>query len=237
MVRIAAVGDVHAQRGAAPTLKAGFANISAKADMLAIAGDLTAHGLAEEAKVLVDIMEGANIPIVAVLGNHDYHQGQHEEIKRVLKDRGILVLDGETAIIEAGGSSVGFIGTKGFGGGFGIRALPDFGEEIFRMMYREGVNEASKIHRGLETIKADFRVVLLHYSPIKETLHGEPPEVYAFLGASIMAEPINRLGADLVIHGHAHYGTEKGTTSGGIPVRNVAMPTMGRPYTVYPLGG
>ncbi|MBE0447342.1 MAG: metallophosphoesterase [Actinobacteria bacterium] len=237
MVRIAAVGDVHAQRGAAPTFKADFANINARADILAIAGDLTAHGLAEEAEVLVDILKGVNIPIVAVLGNHDYHQRQQEEIKRVLKSSGILALDGETAVVEAGGFNVGFIGTKGFGGGFGMGALPDFGEEIFRMMYREGVNEANKIRRGLETIKADFRVVLLHYSPIKETLHGEPPEVYAFLGASIMAEPINRLGADLIIHGHSHYGTEKGTTSGGIPVRNVAISTMGRPYTVYPLGG
>lgn len=236
MVRIAAVGDVHAQRGAAPTLKAGFANINAKADILAIAGDLTAHGLAEEAEVLAGILEHVSIPIVVVLGNHDYHQHQQNNIKRILSDSGMNVLDGETIVIEAGGFKVGFIGTKGFGGGFGIRALPDFGEEIFRIMYKEGVREAKKIRRGLETVEADFRVVLLHYSPIKETLHGEPPEVYAFLGASIMAEPINKLGADLVIHGHAHYGTEKGMTPSGVPVRNVAMPMMGRPYTVYPLG-
>ena len=108
------------------------------------------------------------------------------------------------------------------------------------MMYREGVNEAERIHWGLETLEVmepDFRIVLLHYSPIKDTLFGEPPEVYAFLGASIMAEPIDKLGADLVLHGHAHYGTEKGMTPGGVPVRNVAMPTMGRPYSIYPLGG
>jgi len=237
MVRIAAVGDVHTQKGAAATLRAGFANIDKRADVLAIAGDLTAHGTAEEAEILVDILGGANIPKIAVLGNHDYHRRQQEEIKRILIEGGIQVLDGEVTVVNANGFEVGFIGTKGFGGGFGIRALPDFGEEIFRMMYREGVSEADKISKGLETLKTDFKVVLLHYSPIKETLHGEPPEVYAFLGASIMAEPINRLGADLVIHGHAHYGTEKGMTSGGIPVRNVAMPTMGRPYTVYPLGG
>ncbi|MCL6471494.1 MAG: metallophosphoesterase [Firmicutes bacterium] len=235
MVRIAAVGDVHAQAGAASMLKAGFANIASKADILAVAGDLTAHGLAEEAEVLAHIVQDVKIPIVMVLGNHDFHLKQQEQIKEVLTKAGITVLDGDTAVFEIGGYQVGFIGTKGFGGGFGIRALPDFGEEIFRMMYREGANEAERIRRGLAALETDFRIVLLHYSPIKDTLFGEPPEVYAFLGASIMAEPIDKLGADLVLHGHAHYGTEKGMTPGGVPVRNVAIPTMGRPYAVYSL--
>jgi len=240
MIRIAAVGDVHAQTGNVQMLKAGFANIHTKADVLAIAGDLTAHGLAKEAGELAFALKDVKIPIIVVLGNHDYHMGQQGDIRRVLEKGGIIVLDGETTVVEAGGFRAGFIGTKGFGGGFGIRALPDFGEEIFRMMYREGVNEAERIHWGLETLEVmepDFRIVLLHYSPIKDTLFGEPPEVYAFLGASIMAEPIDKLGADLVLHGHAHYGTEKGMTPGGVPVRNVAMPTMGRPYSIYPLGG
>lgn len=235
MIRIAAVGDVHAQLGNEQMLKAGFANVRAQADVLAIAGDLTAHGLAEEAKSLVVALEGIKIPAVVVLGNHDYHRSEQEEIKQVLRAGGITVLDGETAVFEAGGYRVGFIGTKGFGGGFGIRALPDFGEELFRAMYREGQNEAERIRRGLESLNTDFKIVLLHYSPIKDTLFGEPPEVYAFLGASIMAEPIDKVGADLVLHGHAHYGSEKGLTAGGVPVRNVAMPTMGRPFSVFPL--
>lgn len=235
MVRIAAVGDVHAQAGAVPMLRSGFANIANKADILAIAGDLTAHGKTEEAEVLVNILQDVKIPIVLVLGNHDYHLGEQNKIKEVLENAGATVLDGETAVYDISGYKVGFIGTKGFGGGFGIRALPDFGEKIFRDMYREGVREANKIRSGLEVLETDFRIVLLHYAPIKDTLFGEPPEVYAFLGASIMAEPIDKLGADLVLHGHAHYGTEKGMTPGGVPVRNVAIPTMGRPYAVYPL--
>lgn len=235
MVRIAAVGDVHVQSGAVQMLRAGFANVNKRADVLVIAGDLTAHGFTEEAKELVYVLKNVEVPKIAVLGNHDYHNGQQEDIKRVLIEGGIMALDGETATMEINGYSVGFIGTKGFGGGFGMRALPDFGEDIFRMMYKEGVQEAEKIRHGLESLATDFRIVLLHYSPIKETLFGEPPEVYAFLGASVMAEPIDKLGADLVLHGHAHYGTEKGVTTGGIPVRNVAMPTMGRPFTVYPL--
>lgn len=235
MVRIAAVGDVHAQAGAVQMLRAGFANINNKADVLAIAGDLTAHGIAEEAEELVYILKDVKVPKIAVLGNHDYHNHQQEDIKRILIEGGITALDGETLTLEIDGYKVGFVGTKGFGGGFGMRALPDFGEKIFRIMYREGLNEAERIRKGLESLKTDFRIVLLHYSPIKETLFGEPPEVYAFLGASIMAEPIDKLGADLVLHGHAHYGTEKGVTTSGIPVRNVAMPTMGRPYAIYPL--
>ncbi|HEY3375488.1 MAG TPA: metallophosphoesterase [Candidatus Aquicultor sp.] len=235
MVRIAAVGDVHAQRGNVQMLQAGFTNIHTKADVLAIAGDLTAHGLADEAKYLVESLADARIPVVTVLGNHDYHMRQQEDIAQVLLDGGITVLDGQTTVIQVDNETIGFVGTKGFGGGFGIRALPDFGEEIFRLMYREGVNEAERIRRGLLSLESDYRIVLLHYSPIKDTLFGEPPEVYAFLGASIMAEPIDKLGADLVFHGHAHYGSEKGITAGGVPVRNVALPTMGRPYGIFPL--
>ncbi|MDI6715333.1 MAG: metallophosphoesterase [Actinomycetota bacterium] len=239
MVRVAAVGDVHTplERSAAQSLKVGFTNINKKADILAIAGDLTAHGLAEEAETLIYVLEDVKIPIVCVLGNHDYHNFQENDIKRVLEKGDIVVLDGNSTVIEVDGYKVGFAGTKGFGGGFGLRALPDFGEEIFRKMYREGMSEAEKIGRGLQSLEADFKIVLLHYSPIKETLYGEPPEVYAFLGASIMAGPIDKYGANLVLHGHAHYGTEKGMTSGGVPVRNVAMSTMGRPYMVYTLPG
>jgi Icc-related predicted phosphoesterase len=233
MVRIAAVGDVHAQAGNAEMLKAGFAGISDKADVLAVAGDLTAHGSVDEAYNLLQALDAVTIPVVLVLGNHDYHRNEQQEIRRVLEEGGRLVLDGETVIVEIGGTSIGFVGTKGFGGGFGMRALPDFGEDIFKMMYHEGLREAERIRKGLETVSADFRIVLLHYSPVKDTLFGEPPEVYAFLGASIMAEPIDKLGADLVLHGHAHYGSEKGMTAGGVPVRNVAMPIMGRPYSIY----
>ncbi|MBI4734289.1 MAG: metallophosphoesterase [Rubrobacteridae bacterium] len=236
MVRIAAVGDVHAQTGNVEMLKAGFANVDSKADVLAVAGDLTAHGTVDEAYDLVRALAKVTIPVVLVLGNHDYHRNEQREIRRVLMESGRYVLDGETLVVESGNQSIGFVGTKGFGGGFGMRALPDFGEDIFKLMYHEGVSESERIRKGLLSLEADFRIVLLHYSPIKDTLFGEPPEVYAFLGASIMAEPIDKLGADLVLHGHAHYGSEKGLTAGGVPVRNVAMPTMGRPYTVYALG-
>lgn len=233
MVRIAAVGDVHAQAGNTEMLRAGFLGISEKADVLAVAGDLTAHGSVDEAHDLLRALMGVTIPVVLVLGNHDYHQNEQQQIKAVFKEAGQQVLDGETTRIDIGETSIGFIGTKGFGGGFGMRALPDFGEEIFKMMYHEGLRESERIRIGLERVDADFKVVLLHYSPVKDTLFGEPPEVYAFLGASIMAEPIDKLGADLVLHGHAHYGSEKGMTAGGVPVRNVAMPIMGRPYSIY----
>jgi Icc-related predicted phosphoesterase len=235
MVRIAAVGDVHAQIGNIEMLKAGFVGINDKADVLAIAGDLTAHGLANEARDLLEALESVTIPVVLVLGNHDYHRNEQVEIKRILGEAGRPVLDGDTKIIEIGDDSIAFIGTKGFGGGFGMRALPDFGEEIFKLMYHEGLREAERIRRGLDSVSAEFKVVLLHYSPVKDTLFGEPPEVYPFLGASIMADPIDKFGADLVLHGHAHYGSEIGMTPGGVPVRNVAMPIMGRPYSIYNL--
>lgn len=236
MIRIAAVGDLHVQEVSEGMIKPALSRVNQEADILILAGDLTHHGRLSEAAVLLRELSTIDIPIIAVLGNHDYHDGSEGDFSLMLSGYGVKVLDGGSVEFKVNGETVGLTGTKGLGGGFGIRTIPDFGERIYRHLFQEARLEAEKIGGGLERMQTDYKVVAIHYAPIRETLQGEPLEIYPFLGTSILAEPIDRYGADLIIHGHAHHGSETARTARGIPVKNVAMPLLGRPYRVFQLG-
>jgi Icc-related predicted phosphoesterase len=187
--------------------------------------------------VLAAELGGSGVPVVAVLGNHDYHLDQEAEVAAVLAAAGMRVLEGEATVVEtAAGARVGVAGTKGFGGGFAGRCGSDFGEPEMKAFVRHTKGLAASLERALRSLepgRADLRVGLLHYSPVQETLVGEPREIWPFLGSYLLAEAVDRAGADLVVHGHAHRGSEHGETAGGVPVRNVAWPVTGRPYTVF----
>jgi Icc-related predicted phosphoesterase len=230
-LRIAAVGDVHCGRESQGALQAVFAAAAERADVLLLCGDLTDYGLADEARLLVREMGPAlKIPILAVLGNHDYESGKAAEVVTILHDAGIKVLDGDVA--EVGG--VGFAGAKGFCGGFGPRTLAPWGEESIKSFVREAVDEALKIESALAKLRTPRRVVLLHYAPIEATVLGEPREIFPFLGSSRLEEPLNRFRASAVFHGHAHHGAHEGRTATGIPVYNVALPLLRRLFKDVP---
>ena len=237
MIRVAAVGDLHAGPDSAETIRPRFEGIAERADVLLLAGDLTKRGTAEEGRILADELRDIGVPVVAVLGNHDHHSGQQDLVRGHLEDAGIIVLEGETTDIEIGGSRLGIAGTKGFGGGFvGASATP-FGEEEMKAFVGHTEMVAESLEAALrKTEGADARVALLHYAPIEATLSGERLEIYPFLGSYLLAEAIDRVGADVVFHGHAHRGTEKGATPGGIHVRNVAEHVIGHAYNVYVVG-
>jgi len=190
-----------------------------EADMLILAGDLTNYGQPAEMEVLLNAIVRLRVPTVAVLGNHDYESGLEQELMHMMTAEGIKVLDGSA--YERDG--VGFAGTKGFVGGFGRGVLTPFGEPEVKTFVRASIDEALKLERGLSQLRTSKRVVVLHYSPIAETVNGKPREIFPFLGTSRLAEVIDRHGADLVVHGHAHHGTLEGKTTAGVPVRNVAI--------------
>jgi Icc-related predicted phosphoesterase len=236
-VRIAAVGDLHVGLDSAGRLRASLEGLAGEADLLLLAGDLTHRGRVEEAKVLVEELRGLGVPVVAVLGNHDYHSGEQEAVTAVLVDAGIQVLEGEAVTLEVNGRRVGIAGTKGFGGGFAGASGSDFGEPEMKAFMRLTKRLAGRLERTLASLDpAGVRVALLHFSPVAETLAGEPCELHPFLGSYLLAEAIDRAGADLALHGHAHRGSHAGVTSGGVPVRNVAQPVIGRAYEVFHLG-
>lgn len=234
MIRLAAIGDVHCWEGAEDHIRPIFEKVGSEADILLLAGDLTTTGTAREAEVLCNVLRDVNIPIVAVLGNHDCEDNQEEEITRVLKCRNISVLDGDAVVLNIGGKTVGIAGAKGFCGGFDKYAVEAFGEQALKNFVYASIRESIKVEEALSTLDADYRVVLLHYAPVRETVVGESPELWAFLGASILAKPIDTLGANVVIHAHAHYGSPRGMTKTGIPVFNVARTVM-KGYFVYEL--
>lgn len=224
VVRIAAVGDLHyGKTSPHGTLQPLLAHIADAADILVIAGDLTDYGLPEEARALArEFTNALKIPAVAVLGNHDYESGQHEEIKIILKDAGIVTLDGDTTEIHG----IGFAGVKGFAGGFGRRALGPWGEESIKKFVREAVDEALKLETALARLRNDHLIAILHYSPIQDTVEGEPREIYPFLGCSRLEEPLTRYPVSAVFHGHAHHGQSEGRTRTGTPVYNVSITLM-----------
>jgi Icc-related predicted phosphoesterase len=236
VIRIAAVGDVHFGDDSAGTLRPHLHNLSEQADAFLIAGDITRHGLADEAAVLAEDLRDVEVPIVAVLGNHDYHQNEEKPIRDVLEDAGVRVLEGEAATIEANDDSVGIAGIKGFGGGFAGACGTEFGEPEMKAYIRHTRETAERLAEVLDEVEGDHRVALLHYSPVPETLQGERLEIYPFLGSYLLAEAIDKASCDLVLHGHAHAGSEKGMTPGGVLVRNVAQPLIARPYNVFCLG-
>lgn len=229
-VRFAAVGDLHVTKDSAGTLRAFFAEASAEADALLLCGDLTDYGTAEEAQVLVDELSAVKVPIVAVLGNHDYESGTPEVVRDALKHAGVRVLDGEVCEIEG----VGIAGAKGFAGGFGRGSLGAWGEPAIKLFVQEALNEAMKLEAALAKLRMPRRIALLHYSPIAGTVQGEPAEIFPFLGSSRLEEPLLRYPVDAVFHGHAHRGTPEARTINGVPVFNVAKPLLARLHPDHP---
>ena len=236
MIRIAAIGDVHA--GARPSKEwvDGCARLAAEADLLLYAGDLTQHGALNEAEALVAPLKDAGVPVVAILGNHDYNLGQEQAIRRMMERSGICVLDGNATTVEVAGARVGVAGTKGFGGGFSGASATAFGEEAMKAFVKVTRDAANSLGEALAGLSCDIRVALTHYSPARDTLCGEKAEVYPFLGSYLLGAAIDACAVDLAIHGHAHHGTERGITAGGTPVRNVAMPVLRAAFNVYEFG-
>jgi len=224
VVRIAALGDLHCTTRSTGTLQGLLNHVAERADVLALCGDLTDYGLPEEARILAHELSGLPIPVVAVLGNHDHESDASEEVVRILAKAGVRVLQGESCVIE----DVGFAGTKGFGGGFGRRMLGRWGEDAIKHFVQEALDEELKLESALARLRTDRRVVLLHYSPVRDTVEGEPLELYPYLGCSRLEEPLNRYRVDVVFHGHSHYGSLEGRTTAGAPVYNVALPLMRR---------
>lgn len=230
-VRVAAVGDLHCGAGSRGVLQPLLAQISAAADILVLCGDLTNHGLAEEAKVLAqELSAAAKLPVLAVLGNHDFEAGQANEINKVLTDAGVRMLDGEAEEI----CGVGFAGVKGFCGGFGRGTLSAFGEPAVKDFVQAAVDEAMKLEKALQQLRTPRKLAVLHYSPVKDTVEGEPIEIFPWLGCSRLEEPLNRYHVTAAVHGHAHKGSPEGHTSTGVPVYNVAQHVMRKAYPDHP---
>lgn len=233
MIRVAAVGDIHVGEDCVGCVD--LARVSQDADVLLLAGDLTRVGSPAEAAVLAAELAEVRVPVVAVLGNHDYHSDRAAEVVSILSHTGVAVLEGESAVVEVAGVRLGVAGSKGFGGGFAGACGSEFGEREMKafVAHTRGLAEGLELQLQALQDQADVRVALLHYSPVEATLEGERLEIYPFLGSYLLGEAIDRAGADIVFHGHAHHGSEKGATPRGIPVRNVARPVIQRPYNVY----
>jgi len=222
-IRLGAMSDIHVGKASQGALASMFAQVSERADVLVMCGDLTDYGLPEEARVLArEINTSLRVPCVTVLGNHDFEAGKADEIRQILTDVGVNVLDGDSCELHG----VGFAGVKGFCGGFGRGALGPWGEEIIKIFVREAVNEAFKLESALARLRGPHRVALLHYSPIRATVEGEPLEIFPYLGSSRLEEPLARYPVTAVIHGHAHNGALEGRTASGIPVYNVSLPLL-----------
>jgi Icc-related predicted phosphoesterase len=222
VVRIAAVADLHCAKNSQAALQTVFARVGEAADVLVLAGDLTDYGTPDEARVLARELTGVKVPIVAVLGNHDFEAAKQGEVRQILIDGGVQVLDGDACEVHG----VGFAGVKGFAGGFGERALGPWGEDIIKRFVHEAVEEALKLETALARLRTPQRIAVLHYSPVESTVRGEPPTIYPFLGSSRLEEPLTRYPVTAVFHGHAHRGTPEGRTKTDAPVYNVALPLL-----------
>jgi Icc-related predicted phosphoesterase len=232
-VRIAAAGDVHTHPETRDHTREAFARVEGEADIVLLAGDLTTHGEPEQAEVLAEAVQGLEVPVLAVLGNHDWHANRTGEVVRILEDAGVRMLDRAHTTVCVGDIEVGIAGAKGFIGGFPGSYLPDFGEPLLREAYAETGRDAEALATGLQAIRhCPVRVVLLHYAPVPDTLAGEPREIWTMLGSDRLAAPIAEHEPDLVLHGHAHHGTFEGSL-GDVPVYNVAVPLMGRDFWVF----
>jgi Icc-related predicted phosphoesterase len=231
-LRIAAVADIHVKKTSAGAMQPLFAKATETADVLLLCGDLTDYGTVEEAKILAkEITSALRIPAIAVLGNHDLESGQEKELTQILSDAGVVVLDGDSVEVHG----VGFAGAKGFGGGFGRRALGAWGEKIIKDFVHETINEALKLEAALARLRTPQKIALLHYAPVQATIGGEPLEIAAFLGSSRLEEPLDRYRVNAVFHGHAHRGAPEGRTKGGAPVYNVAQPVLAVAFPDDPL--
>jgi len=221
-VRIAAMADLHCTKSPQEVIERAMADLQGAADVLILCGDLTDYGLPEEARQLARQLAAVRMPMIAVLGNHDYESGKQDEVVQILGDAGVTILDGDA--IEVRG--IGFAGVKGFAGGFGERMLGPWGEAGIKRFVHEAIDEALKLEAALARLRTPQRVVLLHYSPIRTTVEGEPPEILPFMGSSRLEDPIDRHPVTFVFHGHAHHGHPEGQTRSGVPVYNVALPLM-----------
>lgn len=232
-ITLAAIGDLHVTETSHNRYRDLFAEMSDKADVVALAGDLTNFGKVSEAEVLAEDMRACSAPIVAVLGNHDFENGEAEEVVRILQSAGATILDEQACVVKG----VGFAGVKGFLGGFGRGELGAFGEEAVKTFVDESRNEARKLENALRSLRTERVVAVLHYAPIAETVAGEPAEIFPFLGSSRLANAIDRFeNVKAVVHGHAHRGAYSGRTPGGVPVFNVAQfvveAAFDRPYAL-----
>lgn len=231
VVRVAAVGDVHCTKTSQGVLQPLFQQINDSADILLLCGDLTDFGLPEEAQVLAkELTASLKIPVVAVLGNHDFESGQAQEVQRILCDAGVKMLDGDGCEVHG----IGFAGVKGFAGGFGQRALEPWGEESIKHFVHEVIDEALKLEKAISRLQTAQRIVVLHYSPIRATVEGESLEIFPFLGSSRLEEPLNRYPVTAIFHGHAHHGSPEGRTQRDVPVYNVALPLLRRVFPDQP---
>jgi Icc-related predicted phosphoesterase len=232
-LRVAAIGDLHVQENDTAPYRELFTEISGAADVLVLCGDLTNFGRTSEAKILAEDIKSCSIPVLGVLGNHDYECGQPEHVCEILHEAGMTVLDEQAVEIEG----VGFAGVKGFMGGYGRGELAPFGEPIAKAFVDEVMNESRKLENQLRTLRTERSVAVLHYSPIEGTIEGEPPAIYQYLGSQRLCDPIDRFDhVKAVVHGHAHHGTYEGRTPRGTPVYNVAQfvlkPMFGKQYVV-----
>jgi len=230
VVRIAALADLHCTKLSQGAFHSLFARVGESADILVIAGDLTDNGLPEEAAVLARELSALRVPAAAVLGNHDLQSGRSGEVRQILSAAGLSVLDGDACELQG----VGIAGVKGFGGGFGRYALGPWGETMIKQFVHEAVDEALKLEAAFARLRTPRVVALLHYSPIQQTVEGEPLEIYPFLGSSRLEEPIGRYPVSLVVHGHAHRGRLEGRTKNDVPVYNVSMPLLTRTFADRP---
>ncbi|MBO0681787.1 MAG: metallophosphoesterase [Candidatus Dormibacteraeota bacterium] len=237
MIRLAAVGDVHFAGDSEGRLRPHLDGAAGDLDLLLLAGDLTYRGLPDEAELLARELAGLPFPVVAVLGNHDYHQDRQAEIAGRLDRGGVRVLQGDSALLTIGGSRLLVAGVKGFGGGFAGACVTEFGEPEVKAFAAEARRSAQALQAALSGREADCRVALLHYAPVEGTLLGEHPGLWPFLGSYLLAEAADAGGASLVVHGHAHSGSPEAVTPGGVPVRNVAQSVIRSPYATLSLGG
>ncbi len=228
-IRVAAVGDIHVKETDKGKWQEYFKEVSKQSDMLLICGDLTDTGDEAEAHVLSEELRACSVPVVAVLGNHDFEKGRHKLIRQVIQKENINILDGEAVVVN----DIGIAGVKGFGGGFDNHMLSMFGEAAMKAFVQEAVDEALRLDRALARLDADHghvgkKIAIMHYSPIKETVVGEPEAIFPFLGCSRLSEPLNRRDVVAAFHGHAHIGTLEGKTSSGVRVFNVAKPILAK---------
>jgi Icc-related predicted phosphoesterase len=237
MIRLAAVGDVHAGVECEGRLRSSYQHVAERADVLLLAGDLTRCGEPSEAEVLARELADVPVPVVAVLGNHDHQANRASAVRAAIENVGVHVLEGDAVELPIGEWRLGIAGVKGFGGGFLGRCATEFGEPEMKAFVRHSRETADRLEAALGELSpaCDLRVALMHYSPVADTLQGEPPEIHPFLGSYLLAEAVDRAGVDLALHGHAHRGTERGLTAGGVRVRNVAQPVLQHSYRVYVL--
>jgi len=237
MIRVAAVGDVHLDEDVVGRFRPALERLPDHADALLLAGDLTRHGTAAEARCVAKEFGGLGVPVVAVLGNHDYHCDEVPAVVQVLEGAGITVLEGTGVVVDTVAGPLGVAGAKGFGGGFAGRCASAFGEPEMKAFVHTTQGIADRLAEALAGLAAPIRVALTHYAPVPDTLVGEPPEIFPFLGSYLLGQAIDAAPPALAIHGHAHAGTERGTTPGGVRVRNVAHPVIKQAYSVYHLHG